>query len=104
MFVVEAHEALGAEAFAPLADGLAADAEPRGHRRMVQALGAQERDLGTAHQARGQAARPGQRRQFLARVRADGKQLQGTALGHGLSLLGMDEENPTLSSLLCPHT
>ena len=51
---------------------------------MVQAFGAQEHDLGAAHQARGQAARPGQRRQFLARVRADGKRLQGTAPGHGL--------------------
>ena len=57
-----AHEALGAEAFAPLADRLAADAEPCGHRRIVQAFGAQEHDPGAAHQARGQAARPGHRR------------------------------------------
>ena len=61
VFVVEAHEALGAEAFTPLADRLATDAEPLGHRRIVQALGAQEHDFGAAHQAGGQAARPGQR-------------------------------------------
>ena len=64
VFVVEAHEALGAEAFAPAADCLATDAEPRGHRRVVQALGAQQHDPGAAHQARGQAARPGQRARF----------------------------------------
>ena len=95
MFVVEAHETLGAEAFAPLTDGLAADTDPRGHRRMVQAFGAQEHDLGAAHQARGQAARPGQRRQFRVRVRADGKRLQGTAPGYGLFLLRVDAENHT---------
>ena len=103
-FIVEAHEALGAEALAPAADRLAADAEPRGHRRVVQALGAQEHDPGAAHQARGQAARPGQRRQFPARVRADFERLQGTAPGHGLSPMRMDAENHTLSAPLCPHT
>ena len=84
VFVVEAHEALAAEAFAPTADCLAADAEPLGHRRVVQALGTQQHDPGAAHQARGQAARPGHRRQFLTRVRADFKRLQGTAPGHRL--------------------
>ena len=104
VFVVEAHEALAAEAFAPAADRLAADAEPFRHRRVVQALGAQQHDPGAAHQARGQAARPGQHLEFLARVRADFKRLQRTAPGHGLSLLGMDAENPTLSAPLCLNT
>ncbi len=71
--VVQAHEALGAEALAPLADRLAADAEPLGHRLVVQALGAQQHDLGAAHQARGQAARAGQHLEFRARILADGQ-------------------------------
>ena len=100
-FVVEA---LAAEAFAPLADRLATDTEPLGHRRVVQALGAQEHDLGAAHQTRGQAARPGHRRQFLTRVPADCKRLQGTAPEHGLfSLVWVDRENPTAFSSLCPY-
>ena len=104
VFVVEAHEALGAEAFTPLADRLATDAEPLGHRRIVQALGAQEHDFGAAHQARGQAARPGQRHEFRARVRADFKRLQRTAPAHGLcSLVQADGENPTSSSPSCPY-
>ena len=53
VFTVQAHEALAAKAFAPPADRLAADAEPLGHRRVVQSLGAQQHDLGAAHQARG---------------------------------------------------
>ena len=88
---------------APLADRLATDAEPSCHRRVVQALGAQQHDLGAAHQARGQIARPGHRRQFLARVRTDFKWFQRTAPSHGLfSLRRMDGENLTAPSLLCP--
>ncbi len=103
VFVVQAHEALGAEACAPPADRLAADADPLGHRRVVQALGAQQHDPGAAHQARGQAARPGQRLECLARVLADGQRWQRTSPGHGLfSLVRMDGEQDTWSSSLCP--
>ena len=40
MFVVQAHEALGSETLAPLADRLATGANPLGHRLVVQAIGA----------------------------------------------------------------
>ena len=104
VLVVEAHEALGTEALAPLADRLAADADPFRHRRIVQALGTQEHDLGAAHQARGQAARPSQRLEFLARILADCKRLRRTAPGHGLfSLVQADGEHHTLSSPLCQY-
>ena len=72
-FAVQAHEALGAEALAPPTDRLAADADPLGHRRVVQALGAQQHDAGAAHQARGQATRPGHRREFLTHILAHGE-------------------------------
>ena len=104
VFVVQAHEALGAEAFAPLADCLAADPDPLGHRLVVQALGAQQHDAGAVHQARGQAARPGPRLEFPAHLRADGERSQRTASGHGLlSLVQVDGEQDTLFSLLCPR-
>ena len=56
-FVVQAHEALGSETLAPLADRLAAGTDPLGNRLVVQATGAQKHDLGAAHQPGGQAAR-----------------------------------------------
>ena len=54
-FVVQAHEALGAEALAPFADRLPAGPNLFGDRLVVQPIGAQEHDLGTAHQSRRQA-------------------------------------------------
>ncbi len=103
-FVVQAHEALGAEALAPPTDRLAADADPLGHRRVVQALGTQQHDAGAAHQARGQAARPGHRREFLTRILAHSQWWQRTASGHGLLLVPVDERQDTLSSSLCTRT
>ena len=51
-FVVQAHEASGSEALAPLADRLAAGTDPLGHRLVVQAIGAQKHDLGAAYHGR----------------------------------------------------
>ena len=86
-FVVQPHEALGSEALAPLADRLAAGADPFGDRLVVQAVGAQKHDLGTAHEPGGQAARADQRLKFLAGTLADFKRFQRTSPGHGFSPL-----------------
>ena len=102
-FVVQTHEALGAEAFAPLADRLTADAAPLGYRRIVQALCAHQHDPGAAHPAGGQAVRPGQRLEFLTRIPADSKRFQRTSPGLGPSLVRIDEKSHALSAPLCPH-
>ena len=48
-FLVQAHEALAAEAFAPPADRLADDADPLGHRQVAKTLGPQQHELTAAH-------------------------------------------------------
>ena len=83
-FVVQAHEALGSEALAPLPDRLAAGADPLGNRLVVQPVGAQQHDLGAAHEPGGQAARTDKRLEFLAGAPADFERLQRTSPGHGL--------------------
>ena len=51
-----------------------------------------------------QAARPGQRREFLTHLRAHGQWWQRTAPGHGLSLVPVVEAQDTGSLSLCPCT
>ena len=81
-FVVQAHEALSSEALAPLAHRLAAGADPLGNRLVVQPIGAQKHDLGTAHEPRGQAARTHKRLEFLTGALTDFERLQRTSPGH----------------------
>ncbi len=65
-FVVQAREPLRPEALAPLADRLAAGADPLGDLLVVQPFGAQKHDLGAPHEPGGQTARTRQRLELLA--------------------------------------
>ncbi len=87
-FVVQAPETLGSEALAPLADRLTAGADPLGDRLVVQAIGAQQHDLGPAHQPGGLTARTDKRLEFLTGTWAHFEHLQRTSPGPGLSRLG----------------
>ena len=100
-FVVQAHEALGSEALAPLADRLAAGADPLGNRLVVQAIGAQKHDLGAAHEPGGQAVRTHKRLEFLTGALTDFERLQRTSTGHGPSLVRVNERYDTRSPFLC---
>ena len=72
------------------------------HSLGVQALGAQQHNLGAVHQA----AQPSPRLEFLTRPLVDGEWFQRRSPGHGLSLVRVpvDGEQDTLSSSSCTTT
>ena len=100
-FVVQAHEALGSETLAPLADRLAAGTDPLGNRLVIQPIGAQKHDLGTAHKPSRQTALTDKRLEFLAGTLTDFERLQRTSPEHGLPLVRVDEGHATLPLPSC---